>query len=109
MIKESKSNVCVSCAHNGYKHLPGRVIHRRKWTLGARTLIVTDTIKGQYNCAVARFHLHPEVDVKDHAGLEKLMLPGGRIVQMEVENATVMMSPGSFHPEFGLSIGQSVY
>lgn len=57
----------LSAAHDGYMHLPGRPVHRRRWQLKAQALVVADEVTASSNAhttgasleAVARFHLAP--------------------------------------------------
>jgi uncharacterized heparinase superfamily protein len=98
----------VSAAHDGYRRLPGRPMHRRTWGLTARRLSVVDSIEGIHGEAVARFHLHPSITV-DMAGMDDngasiggLRLPGGRVLVWRVGNGTVSVEPDVWHPEFGL-------
>ena len=54
----------ISAAHDGYRRLPGDVMHRRDVTLAAGALAVEDRLEGAPQTAVARFHLHPDVGVE---------------------------------------------
>ena len=47
-IHQVGERVSVSCAHDGYRRLPGRVTHRRNWRLAGNALRVTDMIEGQF-------------------------------------------------------------
>ena len=60
----------LSAAHDGYTHLPGRPVHRRRWQLEAQALVISDevTATGKAHAtnttgapleALARFHLAP--------------------------------------------------
>ena len=37
----------VEAAHDGYRHLPGRPVHRRRWSLTEAGLRVEDTVTGR--------------------------------------------------------------
>jgi len=50
----------VEAAHDGYAHLRGRPIHRRRWTFGADRLVVEDhVVPRTREWARSRFHLAP--------------------------------------------------
>jgi uncharacterized heparinase superfamily protein len=52
--------ITVEAAHDGYRRLPGRPVHRRRWTLASSGLQVDDEIAGGKRHAVAvRWHLAP--------------------------------------------------
>ncbi len=103
-IAEDENGLVVSCAHDGYRRLPGRPIHRREWRIGERSFVVTDTIDGRFHDAVAWFHLHPDVTVEGNEQKGWLRLPTGERVTWEVSGARVQVCTGTWHPEFGLSI-----
>ena len=97
--------ITVTCAHDGYRRLRGRPIHRRQWTIGERTLIVEDGITGGVHRAEARLHLHPLVAVRAMSSRELLLtLPEGRCVRLSVERGDVRIEPACWHPEFGRDV-----
>lgn len=106
-LTESDGTVHVACAHDGYRRLPGRAVHRRQWDFDGDSLRVTDRVEGRYQSAVARFHVHPDVAVEGDGPAGRLILPGGRPVAWHVEGATARVVPSRFHPEFGLSIANA--
>lgn len=100
-IKQDGAMVLVSCAHNGYQRLPGRVTHCRKWRLAGNELCVTDRIEGKYTEAVARFFLHPQVQVLSDG---ELMLASGHRVRWRTSGGAVQVHASTWHPEFGISL-----
>jgi hypothetical protein len=115
----------VSAAHDGYRRLPGRPVHRRSWCLTADGLSVIDALDGDCSEAVARFHLHPAVRVEmdqtdsgdapdsdtilnaatHHNGVDTgaLSLPGGQLVALRVTGGRARIVPNHWHPQFGAS------
>jgi len=94
----------VACSHDGYRRLPGRVVHHREWQLDERSLSVADRLTGDYQESTARFHLHPRVlPSEDEHGLRDQM-------HFQTEQTTIDWqgsSPGRtvssrFFPEFGV-------
>jgi uncharacterized heparinase superfamily protein len=56
-------------AHDGYRHLPGRPSHRRRWSLTSGGLQVDDEVTGEGRHAVAlRWHLPPGAGVRLRPG-----------------------------------------
>ncbi|WP_202795429.1 heparinase II/III family protein [Oceanicola granulosus] len=93
-------------AHDGYVHLPGHPVHRRRWELGPTGLRVSDSLAGDE--AEARYHLHPDIEAlqdEPHAG--HLLLPNGRSLRWIAEGGSVHIARSSWHPEFGLSLPTS--
>jgi uncharacterized heparinase superfamily protein len=61
--------VTAEAAHDGYRRLPGRPVHRRCWSLTAAGLRVDDEVTGGQRHAVAvRWHLAPGAAVHLRAG-----------------------------------------
>lgn len=110
----------VVAEHDGYRRLPGQVLHRREVQLGRGQLKVLDTIYKQKKRHVkavhdvqGAWHLHPLVSVEPIATDEgeatyRLVLRtdvGEREARLTVRGAAdVRLEPTTWHPEFGLSI-----
>ncbi len=93
----------LEAAHDGYAHLPGRPLHRRRWHLESGALEVSDEIAGGAAPALARFHLAPGIQAEAAEGIIRLTLPEGQRLRVTVEGAALSLSPGSWHPRFGVS------
>lgn len=94
----------VSCAHDGYLRLHGRPVHRRCWQLAEHSLKVVDTIEGGFHDAVARYYLHPAVEVIGEGKDGLLRFSEGRVVRWSVTGGAARIVSASWHPEFGLSV-----
>lgn len=102
-VKREGINVIVDAAHNGYKRLTGRPIHRRRWILGLSRFEVIDHIEGQFDSAAARFHFHPDVRV-EYEGLRGELLWGGATTTWRAQAAEVKVTESEWHPKFGVSV-----
>lgn len=98
-LEDRVQSVALSAWHDGYRNLPGRPIHRRRWRLSAGVLEVVDEVDPAYP-AMAHFLLSPNVSA---ASPGSKLLIAGRSVQFEVPEETRWKS-GTWHPEFGVSI-----
>ena len=96
--------VTVQCSHDGYQRLPGRVVHTRKWNTSERTISVSDSLKGKYRQAIARYHLHPDLEVQGTDRQGHLSLPNGQQVNWTVSGGTAKLASSTWHPEFGASV-----
>jgi uncharacterized heparinase superfamily protein len=103
-ILQGDDSLTVSCAHDGYRRLPGQPVHRRRWRLNQHSLQVTDFIEGDCRNAVARYYLHPAVGVSGEGKAGQILLPEGHLVRWSVEGGTAHVVPASWHPEFGVSL-----
>jgi uncharacterized heparinase superfamily protein len=103
-LSRDESGITLECGHDGYRHLPGRPLHRRQWQLQAGRLVVRDTIEGQSRQAVARFHFHPAVKVvAEGANRGRIELPGGPVIGWEVTGGRQCIASSRYHPEFNVS------
>jgi uncharacterized heparinase superfamily protein len=103
-VQQGDGALTVTCAHDGYRRLPGRPIHRRRWRLDPHGLQIGDSIEGGFRTAVARYYLHPDVTVTGEGKGGQLVLPDGRRVRWSVEGGTARVVPATWHPEFGVSV-----
>lgn len=97
----------VSCAHDGYHRLPGRVTHRRAWRLRPDSLAIADQLIGTFQSAVARLHLHPDVPIEDRTGASRrayTLHTGKKDVLCEFTGGTISQEPFDYHPCFGVTL-----
>lgn len=111
MADEGDRGLVVSCAHDGYRRLLSRVIHRRTWRLQADRLEIEDRIEGKAIQAVARFYWHP--DIASTATFEdNVKSMSLRLNQCQITWSTSGphgdLEPSTYHPEFGRSLRNSV-
>ncbi|MES2208452.1 MAG: alginate lyase family protein [Pseudomonadota bacterium] len=106
--EEQDKELYVLGLHDGYQRLPGRVTHTRQWQLSEGCLVVTDSLQGKWKSAVARFYLHPAINVKcmesKEGGKGTLYLNEGREIHFEAERGEVRIIESTWHPEFGRSV-----
>lgn len=90
----------VACAHDGYRHRPGRPVHRRVWTWRPGELCVEDAV-APAQPAEARFLLHPawRLEGTPAAGCARA---GARMVRWVVERGRARWEPATYHPRFGV-------
>jgi uncharacterized heparinase superfamily protein len=61
-ILEDRKDILLA-RHTGYDHIGCN--HRRKWTVEDESLQIEDWVEGDVNQAVAWFHFHPDMDVRE--------------------------------------------
>jgi len=94
----------MTCAHDGYRRLPGRPLHRRIWRMSAQALRVSDAIEGDFDGAVARYYLHPSLAVSAGHDGGVLRLPDGHTIRWSATGGAARVVPSTWHPEFGRSL-----
>lgn len=101
VINQSGHSISISCSHNGYKRLAGKVIHKRQWDFDQESITIADQLIGNYKKATAHYHLHPEIDVcQSDVGIV-LTLRSGKQITLDA-NAKINVIDTTWHPEFGI-------
>jgi uncharacterized heparinase superfamily protein len=98
--------VVIEASHDGYRRLPGRNEHRRRWTVDDCSLCIEDEITGKFATAAAFLHIHPEFDARV-ASANEIVLNSSDDVSVRVTFAGAMaveLLPGTWHPGFGVEI-----
>lgn len=97
--------ITVSGAHDGYRHLPQRVVHFRElmWGPGERTLRIEDRFDGRGTVRIESFlHLAPDVTISGAGHDFELRRLGERIARLcVVDHIDVDLHSGDYCPEFG--------
>ena len=108
-IIESAGAVEVECSHDGYKRLKGKPVHKRKWHFKQRELLIEDIVIGNFQEALAYYHIHPDILIfSQDDGSYSLRLPEGNSAHLHVEGEeTIELIPSTWHPEFGVSVPSS--
>jgi uncharacterized heparinase superfamily protein len=95
----------VSAAHDGYRRLPGRVIHRRRWEFEPHELRIVDRVHGTHRTARARFHLDPALAPRlSDAKTGVLTHAEGPFARFVVDKGHAWLEESTYHPQFGHSV-----
>jgi uncharacterized heparinase superfamily protein len=85
---DSPGLVTIEAAHDGYRSLPGRPHHRRRWSLSEDELTVDDLVTGRgRHRVVLRWHLAPEAQLR--------LVPGGAVVTTKAGDFRVAVTATS--------------
>lgn len=103
-VGEESERLTVACSHSGYRRLPGRATHRRRFSMDKNSLTIEDRLEGNYQRAVARFHLHPEVTVTLRSATEFELRTKTRSLVFATDAKDCRVESTQYHPEFGLSV-----
>ena len=101
-VHEEEELLKVECSHDGYTNLPYKPVHRREWVMDACSLWVMDEVRGGQYHALARYILHPSIQI-DAIDVNnwKISLPGGQNLRVTVLEGCAQLVPALYAPEFG--------
>ena len=66
--------------------------------------MITDRIDGEFDSAVARFHLHPDVILDEVREASLILGVHGGIVSIFSSTSYLLVEPSLYSPEFGRQI-----
>ncbi|WP_195758325.1 heparinase II/III family protein [Kangiella sp. HZ709] len=99
--------IVFEASHNGYKSIFSGCFHKRGLILNPNGLTVFDELDGAFNNAVARFFIHPRLDVSLEDN--KLLIIGDRFqLECDVSKTKALLKSAFWSPEFGQSIENKV-
>ncbi len=101
-VTEDGAEIC--CAHDGYRRLPGKPVHRRLWRFGPRGVTIRDEIDGLSANAVAHYHFHPSVAINLKGKAAVVQQRDAVIARVDVKQGSPELVESSYHPEFGVDI-----
>jgi uncharacterized heparinase superfamily protein len=102
-IKKDGTAVTIEAAHDGYRRLPGKPVHKRRWILRAEHLIIEDIIEGVFSEAVSRIYFHPNIflDGINNSGTLQFQRHN---LSWQVDGAATSLKAASWHPSLGRSL-----
>jgi uncharacterized heparinase superfamily protein len=104
-VNENKGTVVVHCSHDGFRRLPGKVVHNREWALSESQVSITDTLTGGYNSAFGHLFFHPAVQLENVGdGCYRAMLSDGHVATIEILGGNAELLQATYHPEFGVAM-----
>ncbi|MEI2453752.1 alginate lyase family protein [Lysobacter firmicutimachus] len=98
---QDSGGVWLEAAHDGYKRLPGRAVHCRRWRLQEDQLRVEDRIEGRFARAVARYRTPPGLRI----GAARVAGDGIEALRWrsEPEGLSTHVAASTYHAGFGRS------
>ena len=95
----------ISCAHDGYRHLPGAPLHHRTWELDDGALRVEDRLHPAGQAAVARYPLAPGLRLQaEGAGAWSVRASTALIAHVEVQAGQARAAASQHAPRFGVIV-----
>ena len=85
--------------HNGYAYIDGSPEHTREWIIEEKRILIIDTVTGNYNDAISRLYLHPDIIIENN---NFLILPSGKSCKFSTSCKNLKKIRSSWSPEFGI-------
>jgi uncharacterized heparinase superfamily protein len=96
--------IWLEASHDGYRRLPGRVLHERRWSLRPGRLEIIDTLSGRFAFAEAFLHVHPDFRAVSDKSRVVLSLDKGMQLEIRAPDSNIRIEPGNWHPRFGVTL-----
>ncbi len=100
--RDDGDTITVAAAHDGYRKLAGKPVHRRCWSLDGAGMTVSDRVEGGNHAAIARYIVPAGVTVTaladDRFALDH---PDAGRVTLDVPVGRGGIEPGHYAPRFG--------
>ena len=90
--------------HDGYLRLPGKVMHKRKWKFSKNKLLIEDNVSGNFKTALARFYLHPEIEIVKKEVDFYILKIANKNIQLRLLLGKGQITSGVYAPEFGIRL-----
>lgn len=105
VVIEKGGETTIEAGHNGYRFLPGKPIHYRRWAISNGELEILDQISNPTLRAEARYYLHPDVKIDQWEENEgALILQSGETLCWKVNGSVAQIHSTTWHPQFGMSV-----
>lgn len=96
--------VSVEGAHDGYER-SSHTLHRRRWTLDPRGLVIEDRLERGFERATGYLHLHPDIKAAlDDTAHSILLTRGDRRLRIRSRGASLELAASTWHPSFNRSL-----
>ena len=104
-LNQDNGEVRLTACHDGYRRLPGKVTHCRKWHTQSHQLSIEDQLDGRFKLAVAYWHFHPDIRVRQINDFHFVAeMSQGQSVDIHIEGGVAVLRDGVWHPGFGKSV-----
>jgi hypothetical protein len=88
--------VTIEASHDGFRGLPGRPCHRRRWSLTERGLQVADVVTGRgRHSVVVRWHLPPGTTLRLITAGAEVTTPAGEFRASVTASGRVTLAAGT--------------
>lgn len=106
-VKIESRSTAIEAAHDGYRRLVGRPVHRRRWVMTENVLTVEDIVEGSGDHVIRMcFHFHPDMCLSLAAAsmFTAKGKVGGAVLHIRLdEKLACRAESGTWHPRFGTS------
>ena len=101
-IQELENFLNINCAHDGYKRLGKRIVHRRNWQFFDHSLIIKDQVEGLFKYAHSYLHFHPSINIiKIQNSLVHIEMSNRRKITLKIIKGKPQIRTSYYSCEFG--------
>jgi uncharacterized heparinase superfamily protein len=103
------NGLLLDASHHGYRHLPQRVTHTRRFELAPGRLAIRDRLAGDGRfVAVGRLHLAPGIEAEAQGDFVAVRGAGRPVALRITGPGRLVVSSSPYSPEFGVRIRRPV-
>ncbi len=106
-IQTDHQDLQLTASHNGYRHLPEKIIHQRSWQLQKQQCSIKDYFIGRTKAEIfIYYHLHPRYLFMNKNDQDILIIDKklNQTIAILSTDGQFQIIDSSYHPEFGVSI-----
>jgi uncharacterized heparinase superfamily protein len=93
------ARVVIEAAHDGYLGRAGP-LHRRRFVVDERSLLIADQLEGPFEHATSYWHLHPDVTAEAEDPRRVRLTLGSEQLTLSAEGARLSVEESTWHPGF---------
>lgn len=104
-VDAGSGGTVIEAAHDGYRRLPGRPVHRRRWSMDENSLAIEDLVEGGGDHVVkVLFHFHPDLCLSpvETSVFAAKRIDGTSVLSIRLDEKLICCAePATWHPRFG--------
>ena len=102
VVEKSPDKIHISAAHNGFRKIISKKLHRRTWDISDKIITVTDEVIGNFKNFQIFWHFHPMMKVTKINGKTFCICWNGQKIHFKTSESESELIESSWFPGFNL-------
>ena len=103
VVEKSPDKIHISAAHNGFRKIISKKLHRRTWDISDKIITVTDEVTGNFKNFQIFWHFHPTMKVTKINGKTFCICWNGQKMHFKTSESEAELIESSWFPGFNLA------